>query len=84
MISWVNGRLKAARNKGHLKDSGKNSLDAKGVASKFAGRGAIKEAFTGAMLDLERAIYLSSSLFYEKQALKKIKKLKKLMKEKKI
>ena len=28
MISWVNGRLKAARNKGHLKDSGKNSLDA--------------------------------------------------------
>ena len=56
MISWVNGRLKAARNKGHLKDSGKNSLDAKGIASKFAGRGAIKEAFTGAMLDLERAI----------------------------
>jgi len=56
MISWVNGRLKAARNKGHLKDSGKNSLDAKGVASKFAGRGAIKEAFTGAMLDLEKAI----------------------------
>mgnify|MGYP003303327837 CR=1 FL=1 len=33
-------------------------------------------------LDLQRAIYLSSSLFYEKQALKKIKKLKKLMKEK--
>ena len=31
MVSWVNGRLKAARNKGHLKDSGKNSLDAKGV-----------------------------------------------------
>jgi hypothetical protein len=56
MVSWVNGRLKAARNKGHLKDSGKNSLDAKGVASKFAGRGAIKEAFTGAMLDLEKAI----------------------------
>ena len=35
-------------------------------------------------LDLQRAIYLSSSLFYEKQSLKKNKKLKKLMKEKKI
>ena len=56
MISWVNGRLKAARNKGHLKNFGKSALDAKGVASKFAGRGNIKTAFVGAMTDLEKAI----------------------------
>ena len=56
MVSWVDGRLKAARNKGHLKDFGKNALDAKGVASKFAGRGQIKTAFVGAMTDLEKSI----------------------------
>ena len=56
MVSWVDGKLKAARNKGHLKDFGRNALDAKGVASKFAGRGNIKTAFVGAMVDLERAI----------------------------
>ena len=49
-------KLKAARNKGHLKNGGKTLTNAKGIASKFAGRGNIKEAFTGAMKDLEKAI----------------------------
>ena len=56
MVSWVDGQLKAARNKGHLKNGGKTALNAKGVASKFAGRGNIKTAFVGAMNDLEKAI----------------------------
>ena len=56
MISWVDGRLKAARNKGHLKNGGKTSLSVSGVASLFSGRGEIKNAFVGAMKDLEKAI----------------------------
>jgi hypothetical protein len=56
MISWKDGKLIAARNKGHIKNGGKTALDAKGIASKFAGRGDIKNAFTFAMKDLEKAI----------------------------
>jgi len=56
MISWVDGKLKAARNNGHIKNRGASALDAKGMASKFAGRGQIKKAFYGAMVDLEKAI----------------------------
>ena len=56
MVCWVDGKLRAARNKGHLKNRGRTSLSAKGIASKFAGRGNIKTAFTGAMNDLEKAI----------------------------
>ena len=56
MVSWVDGKLKAARNKGHLKDSGKNAPTTAGIASMFAGRGNIKTAFVGAMRDLEKAI----------------------------
>ncbi len=56
MVSWVDGKLKAARNKGHLKNSGKNAPTTAGIASMFAGRGNIKTAFVGAMRDLEKAI----------------------------
>ena len=56
LVSWTGNSLRAARNKGHLKNRGKTSLNAKGVASKFAGRGNIKTAFVGAMNDLEKAI----------------------------
>ena len=41
MISWRDGKLIAARNKGHLKNRGKTALDIKGVESKFKGRGDI-------------------------------------------
>ncbi len=56
MISWVDGKLRAARNKGHLKNRGKNALTTSGVASMFSGRGNIKKAFVGAMKDLSKSI----------------------------
>jgi len=56
MISWKNGKLIAARNKGHIKNGGKTALDTKGIISKFKGRGDIKDAFVFAMKDLEKAI----------------------------
>ena len=51
-ISWVGGRLVAARNKGHLKNKGDGALDIKGVADKFAGRGELEKAYNFAMQDL--------------------------------
>ena len=39
MISWKDGKLIAARNKGHIKNGGATALDAKGISGKFAGRG---------------------------------------------
>jgi len=56
MISWVDGKLKAARNKGHLKNGGKTAPTTSGIASMFAGRGNVKKAFVGAMRDLEKSI----------------------------
>ena len=56
MISWKDGKLIAARNKGHIKNGGKTALDGKGIASKFKGRGSIRNAFVYAMRDLEKAI----------------------------
>ena len=55
-ISWVGGRLVAARNKGHLKNKGAGALDIKGVADKFAGRGELEKAYNFAMQDLSKAI----------------------------
>jgi len=56
MVSWIDGKLKAARNKGHLKNFGKTAPDTKGIKSIFKGRGNIEKAFVGAMKDLEKAI----------------------------
>lgn len=56
MLSWKNGKLIAARNKGHLKNAGKTALDMKGMAAKFKGRGEIYKAFVYAMGDLEKAV----------------------------
>ena len=50
------GKLIAARNKGHLKNSGETALDANGIISKFKGRGDIEDAFSFAVKDLEKAI----------------------------
>jgi hypothetical protein len=55
-ISWVGGRLVAARNKGHLKNKGAGALDIKGVADKFTGRGELEKAYNFAMKDLTDAI----------------------------
>jgi hypothetical protein len=56
MVSWKDGNLVTARNKGQLKNFGANSMDASGVASKFAGRGDIRDAFVFAMKDLGKSI----------------------------
>ena len=55
-VSWRDGRLVAARNKGHLKNKGENALDINGVAMKFAGRGELEKAYNFAMKDLTKAI----------------------------
>lgn len=55
-ISWKNGRLIAARNKGHLANGGANALDMSALASKFNGRGALSDAYNFAMKDLSAAI----------------------------
>ena len=55
-ISWKNGRLIAARNKGHLANAGANAMDINGVATKFGGRGGLTDAYNFAMKDLENAI----------------------------
>tara|TARA_B100000424_G_scaffold267307_1_gene259888 strand:- start:5921 stop:8917 length:2997 start_codon:yes stop_codon:yes gene_type:complete len=56
MVSWINNKLRIARNKGHIKNFGKTSLDANGIKSKFEGRGNIADAFNFAVKDLEKAI----------------------------
>ena len=55
-VSWRDGRLVAARNKGHLKNKGENALDIKGVSDKFQGRGGLSDAYNFAMRDLSKAI----------------------------
>ena len=50
------GKLIAARNKGHLKNKGETALDINAMKSKFAGRGDIADAFVFAMKDLQKAI----------------------------
>lgn len=55
-ISWKNGRLIAARNKGHLANAGANAMGIEDVASKFAGRGGLTDAYNYAMKDLSAAI----------------------------
>ena len=56
MISYIDGKVRAARNKGQLKNFGQNSLDIKGIKNMFSGRGEIEKAFTYSMKDLEIAI----------------------------
>ena len=56
MISWKNGKLIAARNKGHIKNHGAAALDLGGIKNMFAGRGDIEKAFVFAIRDLQRAI----------------------------
>jgi hypothetical protein len=50
------GVVAFARNKGHVKNRGRNALDVAGIRQMFAGRGAIQKAFTGAAEDLQAAV----------------------------
>lgn len=52
MVTWKDGKLRAARNKSQIK----SPIDAKALKSMFAGRGNIEKAFVYAMTDLEKAI----------------------------
>jgi hypothetical protein len=56
MFTVRDGRVYFARNKGQVKNKGKNALDTAGIRSMFAGRGNIEKAFTGAAEDLQTAI----------------------------
>ena len=55
-VSWVNGRLVAARNKSHLKNKGAGAMTIGQVAEKFGGRGGLTDAYNFAMQDLSKAI----------------------------
>ena len=55
-ISWVNGRLVAARNKSHTKNQGEGAMTIGQVAQQFAGRGELTNAYTFAMNDLSKAV----------------------------
>jgi len=56
LITWKDGKLKAARNKSHIKNYAKDALDIKGLTNMFSGRGEIQNAFVFAMNDLSTAI----------------------------
>ena len=56
MITYRDGKVLAARNKGQIKNRGQNASDVNAVAKKFSGRGDIKDAFVFAMKDLSKAI----------------------------
>ena len=56
MITYRDGKVLAARNKGQIKNRGQNALDVVSVAKKFSGRGDIRDAFVFAMKDLSSAI----------------------------
>ena len=56
MITYKDGQVRAARNKGHIKNYGENSLTTDQMKQMFSGRGAIEAAFVESMRDLETAI----------------------------
>jgi len=55
-ISWKNGELIAARNKGEFKNAGKNGLNLEKLIEKFKNRGTLSDSFSFAMYDLSNAI----------------------------
>jgi hypothetical protein len=55
-FSFKDGKIIFGRNKGHVRDGGKNALDVQGITKQFAGRGGIEKAFVGAAEDLQSAI----------------------------
>ena len=55
-ISWKDGQLVAARNKGHYRNGAVAAMSVQDVITKFEGRGDLADAFTFAVQDLESAI----------------------------
>lgn len=56
MVTYKDGAVRAARNKGQVKNYGENSLTTDQMAKMFEGRGPIQTAFVETMKDLEAAI----------------------------
>ncbi len=56
MVSYKNGQVVAARNKGQIKNYGENSLSIEQMKKQFSNRGEIQVAFVEAMNDLEAAV----------------------------
>lgn len=55
-ITWKNGELKAARNKGQIKGFGANALSIDEISEMFKDRGEIQNAFVFAVKDLSNAL----------------------------
>ena len=55
-FSVIDGEVRFARNKGHVKNGGENALSTKGMMEKFKDRGGITRAFVGSAKDLEKTI----------------------------
>ena len=56
MVTYKDGSVRAARNKGQVKNYGENSLTTDQISKMFDGRGPIQTAFVETMNDLEAAI----------------------------
>jgi hypothetical protein len=55
-VSWKDGELVAARNKGHYRDGAAGAMTVQQVIDKFEGRGDLSDAFSFAIKDLSQAI----------------------------
>ena len=55
-VTWHDGQLVAARNKGQLKGFGANGLNLGGIKKMFADRGELTKAFVSAMEDMQKSI----------------------------
>ena len=60
LVSWRDGKIIFARNKGHLKNCGENALDIEGLAKFFEGRGVIAESFNRAAVEINNALSVLS------------------------
>ncbi len=56
MVTYKDGKVRAARNKGQLKNYAENSITADQLDQMMAGKGAVQTAFVEAMRDMESAI----------------------------
>jgi hypothetical protein len=56
MVTYKDGKVRAARNKGQLKDFAANSITADQLNQMMDGKGAVQTAFVEAMNDMESAI----------------------------
>jgi len=56
MVTYKDGKVRAARNKGQLKNYAENSITADQLDQMMVGKGAVQTAFVEAMRDMESAI----------------------------